>query len=85
MRESLLQPLSAVHGLGRKMIWMAFADLLLGTDLKGERWLTTGASLIVIGTLLHSWIRRTGILAALEAEHSYGARVLPARRLCGGH
>jgi hypothetical protein len=72
MREALLKPLSSVHGFGRKIISMAFADLLLGTGLKRERWLTTGASLIVIDTLVHNWMHRTGILAELGAEHAHG-------------
>jgi hypothetical protein len=48
------------------------ADLLLGTDRRRERWLTTGASLIVIDTLVHNWMHRTGILQELGAEHAYG-------------
>src|SRR3712207_5046779 len=52
---------------------MALADLLLGTDPKRERWLTTGASLIVIDTLVHNWMHRTGILRELGAEHAYGS------------
>jgi hypothetical protein len=51
---------------------MALSELLLGADLKQERWLTTGASLIVIDTLVHNWLHRTGILAELGAEHAYG-------------
>ena len=73
MREALLQPLRSVHGIGSKIISMALADLLLGTDLKRERWLTTGASLIVIDTLVHNWMHRTGILQELGAEHAYGS------------
>jgi hypothetical protein len=73
MREALLQPLRSVHGIGSKIISMALADLLLGTDLKRERWLTTGASLIVIDTLVHNRMHRTGILRELGAEHAYGS------------
>jgi hypothetical protein len=73
MREALLQPLRSVHGIGSKIISTALADLLLGTDLKRERWLTTGASLIVIDTLVHNWMHRTGILRELGAEHAYGS------------
>jgi hypothetical protein len=72
MREALLQPFRSVHGIGSKIISMALADLLLGTDLKRERWLITGASLIVIDTLVHNWMHRTGILQELGAEHAYG-------------
>jgi hypothetical protein len=72
MRAALLQPLGSVHGVGSKIISMALADLLMGTDPKRERWLTTGASLIVIDTLVHNWMHRTGILRELQAEHAYG-------------
>jgi hypothetical protein len=72
MRDALLRPLGTIHGIGSKIISMAFANLLLGTDPKRERWLTTGASLIVIDTLVHNWLHRTGILAELGADHAYG-------------
>jgi hypothetical protein len=72
MRVALLQPLRSVHGIGSKVISMALTELLLGADLKRERWLTTGASLIVIDTLVHNWLHRTGILTELGAEHAYG-------------
>ncbi len=73
MRKALLRPLRSVHGIGSKIISMALANLLLGTDPKRERWLTTGANLIVIDTLVHNWMHRTGILRELGAEHAYGS------------
>jgi hypothetical protein len=72
MREALLRPLGAIHGLGPKIVSMALSDLLLGADSKRERWMTTGASLIVVDTLVHNWMHRTGILRRLKAEHPYG-------------
>jgi hypothetical protein len=53
---------------------MALADLLLGADLGRERWVTTGASMVVIDTLLHNHLSRTGSLRRFGAEHPYGAR-----------
>ncbi len=61
-----------VHGIGPKVLSMALSALLLGTDRKRERWLTTGASLIVVDTLFHNWMHRTGILRRLGAEPPYG-------------
>ncbi|WP_407530377.1 hypothetical protein [Methylobacterium oryzisoli] len=72
MREALLRPLAGVHGFGPKVASMALSDLLLGTDPKREHWLTTGAGLIVVDTLVHNWLHRTGILHRLDAEHAYG-------------
>jgi hypothetical protein len=53
---------------------MALSNLLLGANPKRERWVTTGASMIVIDTLVHAWMHRTGSLRRLGAEHSYGPR-----------
>jgi hypothetical protein len=72
LRHALLDPLGAVHGVGPKVLSMALSALLLGADPKRERWLTTGANLIVIDTLVHNWMHRTGILRRLGAEHAYG-------------
>lgn len=72
LRQSLLDLLGAVHGVGPKVLSMALSDLLLGADSKRERWLTTGASLIVVDSLVHNWMHRTGILRRLRAEHAYG-------------
>ena len=72
MRQALLEPLEAVHGLGPKVLSMALVGLLLGADPKRERWVVTGASMVAIDTLVHNWLHRTGILRRLDAEHAYG-------------
>jgi hypothetical protein len=80
---SLLQTLTrAVRRSGalRKVLSMALADLLLGADPNRERWVTTGASMIAVDTLVHNWLHRTGILRRLGAEHAYG----PACYSCSG-
>jgi hypothetical protein len=72
LRQALLSPLIPIHGVGPKVLSMALADLLLGADPKRERWVTTGASLIVVDTLVHNWMHRTGILRRMKSEHAYG-------------
>ena len=57
-----------------KILSMALADLLLGSDPDRERWVTTGASMIAIDTLVHNFMHRTGILARSGAAHPYGDR-----------
>jgi hypothetical protein len=74
MRESLLGPLTNVHGTGRKLWSMILADLLLAGDPARERWVATGASFIAIDTLVQNFLQRTGVLRRLGAEHSYGDR-----------
>src|SRR5215207_5244284 len=73
LRHALLGPLGTVHGVGPKVLSLALSGLLLGADPKRERWVDTGAHLIVIDTLVHNWMHRTGILRRLGAEHAYGA------------
>ena len=51
---------------------MALADFLLGADPARERWVTTGASMIAVDTLVHNFLHRTGTLRRFDAEHPYG-------------
>ena len=74
MRQALLEPLGNVYGISGKLWSMALADLLLGGDPDRERWVTTGASMIAVDTLVHNFLHRTGCLRRLAAEHAYGAR-----------
>lgn len=72
MGSALLDALTEIQGLGSKVLSMALADLLLAGDPKRERWVTTGAGMVVIDSLLHNYLHRTGVLRRLNAEHQYG-------------
>src|SRR4051794_21321232 len=74
MGAALLEPLREVSGIGEKVWSMALADLLVAADPNRERWVTTGAAMVVIDTLMHNHLHRTGILRRFRAEHSYGPR-----------
>src|SRR4051812_48390739 len=39
-----------------------------------KRWVATGAAMIATYTLVHNFMRRTGVLRRFGAEHAYGAR-----------
>ncbi len=78
MGAALLEPLGHVYGIGSKLWSMALADLLLGADPARERWVTTGAAMIVIDTLMHNHLHRTGTLRRFGAEHPYGPRCYAA-------
>jgi hypothetical protein len=73
MRAALLGPLSNVYGISEKVLSMALANFLLGSDPNRKQWVETGASMIVIDTLMHNFLHRTGVLRRAHAEHSYGA------------
>jgi hypothetical protein len=74
MGAALLEPLGHIYGIGSKVWSMALADLLLGADPARERWVATGAAMVVIDTLMHNHLHRTGTLRRFGAEHPYGAR-----------
>jgi hypothetical protein len=71
---SVVEPLSEVTGLGPKVASMLLADFLIGADPTRERWVAAGANTVVIDTLTHAWLHRTGILRRLDADHPYGPR-----------
>jgi hypothetical protein len=72
MSAALLEPLGQISGIGSKVWSMALADLLLGADPGRERWVATGAAMVVIDTLMHNHLYRTGTLRRFGAEHPYG-------------
>jgi len=72
--NALLEPLSHVHGVSYKVLSMSLASLLLAGDPRRTRWVIAGAAMIVVDTLVHAWLHRTGILRSLSASHAYGPR-----------
>jgi hypothetical protein len=78
MVAALLEPLRNIYGIGDKVWSMALADLLLAADPARERWVATGASMVVVDTLLHNHFHRTGVLRRFRAEHAYGPRCYAA-------
>jgi hypothetical protein len=66
-------PLTHLYGVSYKMISMTLSALLLAGDPDRERWQVAGANQIVVDTLIHNWLHRTGNLHRLKAEHIYGA------------
>jgi len=71
-RAALVAPLRNVHGISDKVIGMALATLLMGAGPTRPGWFDVGASFIVVDTLVHNFLARTGILNRLEAGHPYG-------------
>jgi hypothetical protein len=74
MGTALLGPLRGIYGIGDKVWSMALADLLLAADPNRERWISTGAGMVVIDSLLHNHLHRTGVLRRFRADHAYGPR-----------
>lgn len=80
MRTAVLGPLTSIVGISDKLWSMMLAELLLAADLNRERWVTTGASMIAIDSLVHNFMHRSGTLRRFVASHGYG----PACYAAGG-
>lgn len=74
LANALVEPLLHVYGVSHKVVTMSLASLLLAGDADRERWVTAGAAMIAVDSLVHNWLHRTGILARCNADHGYGAR-----------
>ena len=71
-RAALVDPLRHVYGVSDKVIAMALATLLMGAGANRAGWFGVGAGLIVVDTLVHNFLTRTGVLSRLDAAHPYG-------------
>jgi hypothetical protein len=71
-RESLIGPLRNMYGVSDKVLAMALSALLMGAGKRRPRWFAVGASFVVIDTLVHNFLHRTGVLHRFNAEHAYG-------------
>ncbi len=70
--DRLVMPLRHIHGVSDKVLNMALAALLLAGDDRRKAWKAAGAHMLAVDTLVHAWLKRTGILRGLGAEHAYG-------------
>jgi hypothetical protein len=73
MRKALIEPLRHVYGVSDKVLLMALSSMMLGAPAHRRLWLELGASMIVIDTLVHNFLHRTGILRRFGADHAYGS------------
>jgi hypothetical protein len=70
--KALIGPLSNIYGISDKVMSMALSDVLVGADADRKQWVDTGAAMIVIDSLMHNFLHRTGVLRRARAEHRYG-------------
>ena len=69
---ALIEPMRSIYGVSDKLLSMLLSVMLLGTGRRQRLWFETGATFVVVDTLVHNYLHRTGILAALAADHAYG-------------
>ena len=70
----IIDALRHIHGVSDKVLSLALVALLLGGRPGDFRWQAAGTQLVVIDTLVHNWLHRSGILNDLDARHRYGPK-----------
>ena len=71
-QEALIGPMRHIYGVSDKVLAMTLSSLLMAARSHRPQWFDVGSQMIVVDTLVHNFLRRTGILAAFDAGHAYG-------------
>ena len=71
MRDELISELIKIYGVSYKILNMMISGLLMGADRRKSKWIAVGQSMIVIDTLVHNILHRTGILKYYDVSHKY--------------
>ncbi|MBX3121592.1 MAG: hypothetical protein KF854_00860 [Nitrospira sp.] len=74
IHKALVAPWRSVYGISDKVIAMALTTLLMSAPPKKSNWLRAGRQLIVVDSLVHNFLHRTGALSTVGAMHPYGAK-----------
>ncbi|MBJ7402200.1 MAG: hypothetical protein JHD07_02415 [Bradyrhizobium sp.] len=71
-QAALIAPLRHVYGVGEKTLSMALSTLLMGAREAEPVWFETGKNMVVVDSLAHNFLHRTGILHGCGTPHAYG-------------
>lgn len=71
-RAQLVAAFARIEGVSSKLADMILADILLGGRPGDCEWEAVGVTCIVVDSLVHKFLDRTGILKAFGATHAYG-------------
>jgi hypothetical protein len=72
VHRSLVPAWKGVFGISDKVISMALATLLMSAPRQRKEWKRAGCSLIVVDTLVHNFLHRSGLAKLFGNEHLYG-------------
>jgi hypothetical protein len=76
--NGIIAALRNIHGVSDKVLSLALVSLLLGGRPGDQLWQTAAYRLVVVDTLVHNWLHRTGILDGFDARHAYGPKCYEA-------
>jgi hypothetical protein len=71
-QEALIGPMRHIYGVSDKVLAMTLSSLLMAAGPQRPFWFGIGSQMIVVDTLVHNFLGRTGILSASNAGHAYG-------------
>jgi hypothetical protein len=71
-QERLIGPLRHIYGISDKILTMTLSELLLAAPDTRQHWFETGKGMIAVDTLVHNFLRRTGVLDDCGSSHGYG-------------
>lgn len=70
--SAVVDAMRGIYGVSDKVLSMLLSSLCLADPDASEHWQEIGASFVVIDTLVHNHLHRTGMLSSRGAEHPYG-------------
>ena len=71
-RQGLIKAFKPIFGIGPKLISMSLASVLIAGGRSRPSWVKVGRSMIVVDSLVHNFMHRSGILGAYDKPHAYG-------------
>lgn len=74
VHQSLVPAWMGIFGVSEKVVSMALATLLLSAPAEKIEWQTAGCSLIVVDSLVHNFLHRSGLIDLLGEPHPYGRK-----------
>lgn len=72
VHQSLVPAWNGIFGISDKVISMSLATLLLSAPSQKKEWKFAGSSLIVVDSLVHNFLHRTGLISLFGKTHLYG-------------
>src|SRR6185369_15632884 len=71
-RQTLVKAFKPIFGIGPKLISMSLSWILIAGGRHRRKGVKIGRSMIVIDSLVHNFLHRSGILKAYRRPHAYG-------------
>jgi hypothetical protein len=72
IQDALIEPMRHIFGVSDKILSMALSSILMAAPDNRPHWFKAGSQMIVVDTLIHNVLHRTGILHRYNASHAYG-------------